>query len=315
MKKTLILIGVAVISLLLANVLMIWGNPETNFWKEYLDRKSEILESRGSDAKPSIFVTGGSSCSFSIEPRAIEGETGMSCYNMGGSAAMGAPYLVANVLRYAKSGDVVVLAIEPALLRGDVSMSNTPLAIQLAIRDGDPLKAVGEPVIDGELHMVNLITTLRPGSMYTSSMLGKWALRKEMYRYSMGDWRDGGRLSTSFSSGFLNPVSEMKGSPLISNRGQSIILQTVVYCREKGIKICYALPWLYTQENATDANKAHNQQFLDDLSRIIDVLTEPSVGVCTKREQFADTTQHLTDEGADQRSREMGKALKEWLSS
>ncbi|NWK55177.1 hypothetical protein HW115_06115 [Verrucomicrobiaceae bacterium N1E253] len=315
MKKVLILAAVAVVSLLIANFLMVWGNPEVVFWKEYMDRNSARLEQMRSNNPdvPVILVTGGSSCSFSLDPIVIEQKTGIPTCNMGGSASMGASYLVANTLAHARRGDVVILAIEPALLSKFTEPEEIPLALEMAIIQGHPLRAVGRPVTNRDMQLKDIIATLRPGSRYFSTMISKLATGRPLYRYTMDDWQDGGRLSTDYKDSLLKPNELMTRPFPINGMGNDLLQQAVLYCEQKGIKLCYSMPWIFTQKEVVDANRGYNLDFLDEVSRIMPVLRGGHLGVCAERKLYADTSYHLSEEGAYLRSVELAEELNKWL--
>lgn len=315
MRRLLILILAALGAFGLSNYLMVWANPEAGFWKRYLDKKSSLLKERRikKGDEPAVIITGGSSCSFSIIPRTVESEIGIQTYNLGGSYGMGAKYLIANAFQYAKAGDLVVLAIEPSLLDRDLSVQDTPLSLELGVLDGDIDKAVGSPVIDGNTSLRELVTTLRPGSRYLSVMTSKIVLGRDMYRYSMDDWQPGGRLSTESRVESVVSEGKMANELHLSKQAKSILKQTLDYGRKRNIKVCYSMPWAYTKPKASEINRSYNRNFLNEISEIMPVLYDSSEGVRVEAHYYADTILHLTDEGAVERSKELGCAIKKYL--
>lgn len=316
MKKVFFLFLIASVTLFIANVLMVWGNPEVSFWKKYMDRNSERLEKLRDEnpEKPVILITGGSSCSFSIDPLALQDSLEMPVCNMGGSASMGASYLIANTLLKAKRGDVVVLALEPGLLSKFMEIEQIPLALEMAIIQGQPTLAVGKPILRRELHLKDVVSTLRPGSRYFSTMISKLIMGRKLYRYSIEDWQDGGRLSTSYKDSLLKPSEKMTESFPISPIAVEVLQDAVKYCEKKGIKLCYTLPWIYTEKEFVDLNRHYNEKFLDEVEQYIPVLRDSYMGVCSNRSLYADTSYHLSNEGAHIRSLELVNSLHVWLS-
>ena len=77
----------------------------------------------------------------------------------------------------------------------------------------------------------------------------------------------------------------------------------------RGIKVLYVLPWVYSHPNqACQAREIHSR-FLDQVEQFLPVLREDKRGIHEIRDDFADTSMHLTAEGATKRSEVLSTLL------
>lgn len=63
-------------------------------------------------------------------------------------------------------------------------------------------------------------------------------------------------------------------------------------CDQKGISVAYAIPWFYGSEADRPAMVEAHRRFLADVGRIVLILPDPSMGVNTRRDDYADSLVH-----------------------
>ncbi len=315
--KRLILTGLALIlSLVLGRWLIVRANPETAYWSSYLNRKAADLQTlrAGAGGNPVLLFSGGSSCAFSIDPPVITEVTGWPAMNLGGHAGTGPRFLAAWALEQAKSGDVVILALEPELLTSEEAGIVSQVGVALAADLGRPELAAGAPVFPDILSWREQVTFLRPGVQYFAVTGAKKLSGRSAYRYTADDYRPGGRMETA-AEDRVTAEPLLPAQVKLSEPGKRFLQNAAAWTRERGIRLFYAMPWKLTVREAVAPNRANHAVLLDEISGIIPVIRDAHLGSEEDTSFFSDTYYHLTAKAAALRSRELAEALRPVLGT
>ena len=315
MRTLFAVLFVAVLSWLLGAWIVVKGNPEVRFWvAAYEARLLELRDERvGEDETvPHVLFTGGSSCAFSVDPEIIEERTGRPAYNLGGPAAAGMPFLVDLALQEAKSGDVLVLALERHFLAEPDRVHPTRLGIACAVDMGRKDLVEGGDWVPYRLPPHRIADEMRPGLRFLSTLGGKMLLRRDPYRYEMDDLRARGRMETDYRDQWKRAVGQPPELSL-SAEGREFLSAARDEAAGRGVTICYSLPWLFTEERWVDANRARHKELLNQVAAIVPVLEDRAFGVRSNPDDFSDSEYHLTAEGSRERSSRLAEGLLQFL--
>lgn len=283
------------------NLVVDW-NPEFQFWQECVaEKRSELGELQAKHKRVVIFA-GGSSCSFSIDPTVIMREAGVPSYNMGGAVPMGAKYIVSLGTESARAGDILVLALEPSFLTSPEALKSKTLGISLACDD------LGNEIPSQSLTLEEKLFKRRPGAQFLATFLGKKVLKMKPYRYTMLDFQRGGRLETKYRDEWKNPAG-LNHTQRLTSEGVALLQEIVKMADEKDVQLYYSLPWTFTDTTAVESNRRVNKKTLQEIAEYLPVLHDPAYGVVDDAQYFADTSNHLTGEGARMRSCVIARSL------
>lgn len=299
----------------LAFYMTVPANPEVAFWREVDKIRNQELQSvRRSDAgKPVIIFTGGSSCAFSIDPAIIEKECGIPALNVGLPFSAGPKYLLDQALRKARSGDILVIALEPDSIVYHSEFNPSSFSFALAALEGHPSAAIGRSSFGENLKIRDYLTYSRPGPTYMATWLGKAATGKG-YRYTTHDIRYRGRLETAISE--PNLISSMVIPPeQISSSGKDLLTRFRDSAKSRGVTVLYCMPWLLTAKEIEADARFSNGKILKAIEEIVPILDDGHQGVVTDPAYFSDTTLHLSATGSAIRSQAVAKQIQKWLSS
>lgn len=100
----------------------------------------------------------------------------------------------------------------------------------------------------------------------------------------------------------------------LSPEGAALLANIRLEARRRGIRVVYILPWAYAPEQSVEIQRKANSHFLDQVEAIILIIREPAMGVYTKRQDFADSGQHLRLEAAVNSSHCFGSAVG-WIAN
>jgi hypothetical protein len=304
----LLLVGCAVLAWLLGAAYTWFLDPEMKFWTAAARQKLEWVEKMRAEHGYVIGVVGGSTTTFGIDAEYIEREYGLPIANLGLHFGMG-PACVGFGLSALQRGDVLVLSLEPAMLVAD-KPSTTPLGSKLSL-------LMGRPEMNGWLEGNSIISaiqslgSLQPGGYHVATMIGKLALGQPLYRYTIDKMQPGGLQTTDerqFIAGGMD-FSPKEERLKLSPGGAALLKQTTAEAAKRGIKVVYLLPWSYCAPELAEQRRKASEILLDDISKVVTVLSEPSLGVHDRIEDFSDSGQHLTAEAARLRSRFLAEAL------
>jgi hypothetical protein len=258
---------------------------------------------------PKTVVFGGSSCEFSIDGERLLNLYQLPVANFGGHAGMGAALIAESALGELRSGDTLIVAVEPGLLTG--TADQTSLGIQFSVATHHPEWVLRPALGVEEASWIQVLVALRPGGYHTFTLLGKLIRGQPLYRYQLRDYRVSGWAQTAARYPFNDPEPYPAS---LSTNGRKLLEQLSAWCQERGIHVAYSLPWCYTPPEDVAKFKTVNAELLTQIAPIMAVLNDTRLGTDSDRSHFADTNYHLNESGTDLRCAEFAQALKSWQS-
>lgn len=283
-------------------------DPEMKFWTAAAKQKLNWVETMREKHGHVIGVVGGSTTTFGIDADYIEKAHGLPVANLGLHFGMG-PACIGFGLSALREGDVLILSLEPAMLTAK-DTDITPLGSKLS-------SLLGRPEINSWVDGRPLLTAvqnlgfLRPGGYHAATMVGKLALGKPLYRYSIENLQPGG-LQVTRDKIVASSNIELAGEPdgaALSSAGNALLEQAKSEAAKRGLELLFLMPVAYSPPEKAEQRRRANEQLLQDISKTVAVLWEPSLGVNETIEYFSDSWQHLTPEGARVRSRLLAETL------
>jgi hypothetical protein len=194
--------------------------------------------------------------------------------------------------------------LEPMLLAD--SEMKTALGVQFSFAIGDPeILTWRGPNDENFLEDSNWVQ-LRPGASHILGLIGKIAMDRPLYRYQLKDIRKGGLLTTSITSGMVG----RKSSPdALSVSAEKLLKDLVLVAREGGLKVIYGFPWVYSDEEDAAIVRQGRLSLLNEIEKIMPVIHEDNLGVSTRKIDFRDSPQHLSEAAARRRTKFFVEAL------
>jgi hypothetical protein len=305
---------VAVLALAAGTFYSLKLDPEISYWAAASELKLDWVEEMRRTHGYVIGVVGGSTTTFGIDAKHMHDEYNLPVANLGLHAGMGPDACVGLGFIALKRGDTLIVSLEPGMLTKDDSVASTRLGSKLALRlqkpelirwrNGSPYSLASTPA------------QLQPGGYHFMTMLGKLALSKPLYRYRIDNMRPSGLQTTTerrpvaTSNTFEPPESEYVLSPAARTFLQAVREEAY----QRGINLVYVIPWAYVSENEAGNVRSRNRQLLESIELYLPVIREAQLGVWTEPVDFADSRQHLTEQAAHTRSRQLGPLLHQFLT-
>lgn len=274
-------------------------NPEVRFFRGVHEAKRAWAT--GLSPSNRVLVVGGSGCMTSIDPVRMREAHGLNVLNLGLGAGAGAKFLGRYAMDWARPGDRLILSIEPGLLTGPIEWKS--LGVQLAAANG-----TWHLWDEGRWEWPSRLLGLRPGGQHLFTLLGKALLRQPWYRYGIDEIRPGGWHEVAARRDVASPGP---GPVALSPEARAWLAELKTECDRKGVILAYAIPWFYGSEEDRPVMVEAHRQFLDDVGRLVPVLPDPSMGVNTRREDYADSTVHPTGEAARRRTDALARILRD----
>jgi len=244
---------------------------------------------------------------FSINGEQLLEEYGLPTVNRGLAAGMAVKVPTLNARQDLHAGDTLLVAIEPGLFTGPVEL--TAFAAQFSYARGHSEWATRPALGLPGSGRASTLLTLRPGSRHALTLLGKIIQGRELYRYRIADASPSGWMRTAVRV----PVNGPPGhGPRLSEDARRFLSALRDWCRERGVRVAYSLPWGYTPSAQVAGFRRSNADILAQISEIIPVLKDASLGADGEAGHFADTAWHLTEEGSRLRTEALGRVVKDW---
>ena len=300
-RLALALLTAAVLAWVLGAVYTLRWNPEVAFFHRVHEAKRAWAAGLSSSNR--VLLVGGSGCMTSIDPVRMREAHGLKVLNLGLGAGAGAKFLGRYAMDWARPGDRLILTIEPGILTGAIDWKS--LGVQLAAANGT-WQLWEEP---GSWEWPNRLFGLRPGGQHLFTLLGKAVLRQPWYRYGIDEIRPGGWHEVAARREVPSPGP---GPVALSPEARVWLADVKAECDRKGVSVAYAIPWFYGSEADRPAMVEAHQRFLADVGRIVPILPDPSMGVNTRREDYADSLVHPTGEAARRRTDDLARILRDW---
>jgi hypothetical protein len=274
-------------------------DPEISYWAAAAEHKLAWADQMRRQHGYVIGVVGGSTTTFGIDAERMHEEYNLPVANLGLHAGMGPDACVGLGFLALQRGDTLILSLEPSMLSKEDDVPTSRLASKLAARLREPRLLNWRPNQPSSL--LGTPIQLQPGGYHTMTMLGKLALSKPLYRYTIEEMHPGGLQVTSERRPLSSPADP---TPVqLSTSGRKLLEALKKEADQRGINLFYLLPWSYSPEEIAVRQRAVNARFLAEVQAVIPAIQEDALGVHTPLQDFADTTQHLTADAAARRSK------------
>lgn len=281
-------------------------NAEVRFWTQAAKKKSCWSESMSTSNK--VIFAGGSTTLFAFQSQRLYEETGVQTVNMGMTVGMGIPYLCALAFNSAKQGDILILALEPSLLKTG-SLKPTALSVQTALRTGQLRTAFGASLWDTPTDWGLVLGSMRPGAYHVVTALLKAVFKRPAYRYPENNVDASGCLSMNGTDPETIPFGKMDDLTL-PERGRELLQFLADEGHKRGVTVYYALPWLLCEESHLENNRKVHRKLMQDIAEILPVLEDEFSGCSADPSLFFDQV-HLTPTGAKLRSDQVIQAIQQ----
>lgn len=278
-------------------------NPEVAFYRHGAVVKRGWVQKLDHEHKSKFLIYGGSSCAFAIDGERMWQKSGLPMANLGLGAGMGAKVLTEFALQALRTGDTLIVALEPDLLTGKIDLE--PLGVQFSLATGNP----GLLQDRGRMEWLAALLELRPGSYHFFTLLGKIVSRQPLHRYSHGDFQPSGWQRAVARRQFSGPPPLR---PHLSIEGRNWLAYIRDECARRGVRVAYALPWGYCPVEKLENFQRVNRTILREISEFIPVLKDTRLGAHTVQGDYADTEWHLTAEGAALRTDDLAQQIQSW---
>lgn len=309
-RLTTLLLAVALLALGAGAFYSLRLDPEISYWAAATERKLEWVDRMRQQHGYVIGIVGGSTTTFGIDAEHIHKEYSLPVANLGLHAGMGPDACVGLGFAALKRGDTLILCLEPGMLTKDDGTASTRLGRKLAFRLKRPELISWRQ--DSSYSAASAPSQLQPGGYHFMTMLGKLALSKPFYRYSIDDMRPGGLQTTTERRPMATSDDFGPDEPayLLCPGGHTFLKAVQEEADRRGINLAYVLPWTYTPSHLSPDRRGANLKFLGEVQELIQILDEAELGVHVVAEDFADSGQHLTADAAQRRSAQLAKTLK-----
>lgn len=282
-------------------------HPEMRFASAAAQRKLAYAQKLTAEKGPKSVIYGGSSCAFSINGAEMLEKYGLPVANLGMMAGLGARINTLFALQAVQRGDNLLIALEPALLTDPIEPVG--LEMQFSVRTGHPewmLKPqLGQPGVS----WLSAGLLVRPGGYQLLTLAGKILMRQPLYRYRIEEVQASGWQQTSVRMDISGPPGHRIH---LSDDAKRFLQSLAGLCRERGVRLAYVLPWGYCPPDQVAAFRRENAEFLLEVSQWVEVLKDPMLGAYSAREEFADTSWHLTETGSVRRCDVLANQIKSW---
>jgi hypothetical protein len=309
-RLTLWFVFVAMAAGLAAAWYTLYANPEVTFFKEAAKLKEAWAKKIDADYPSKIVVFGGSSCGTTVDPARLLEREQLPAVNLGLGAGIGPRLLTAYAKKFTRQGDTLIVAIEPDLLTAPLDLPDLGVQFCFATKNLDVLEAA-DPISPAK-HW----PALRPGGYHCFTLLGKILGRQPLFRYSTAELQPSGWHRVPLKREFTSPVSvDSSGQTQrlsVSEDARQLLRSLRDWCGHNKVRVACTLPWTYSPPDQERQARKTNAGFLLQLMEFLPVLKDSKVGVYSNREQYADTSLHLTPEGAALRTDELAREIKVW---
>lgn len=296
------LLGVAVATWAVGALYMVRANPEIAFFRHCAAVKQLWGKKLDLAYTNKVVFCGGSSCTTSVDGERMLNQHRLPALNMGLGAGMGAKVLTHYAQDSLRTGDTLVVALEPDLLAGPLRIES--LGAQFSLSIGEP-SLLRDP---NRVDWPSALLDLRPGGYHTFTLITKVLLRRPLFSYFASEIHSSGWHEV----GARRVVKPLKESPKLSKEGLSWLVDLHAWCDQRNVRVAYALPWGYCTPEDLQRFQGSNLRFLSEVATTMPVLKDPTLGADTNREHFADTSFHPTAQGAALRTDELAREIRPW---
>ena len=248
---------------------------------------------------PRVIVTGGSSCSFSIDAETAVERFHVPVVNAGLTASFGSRGILLVGSRFVQSGDTLVLAIEPELMSQSTTYPQDVFRYLLTRWDWTSFRNA-RAVTGRAVPLDELIFAPRPGLARFAAAVGR-KITGTPYRYATARDNPGGLMVTEFRV----PLDGDAETWHLTPENRAMLLHFRGWASRQGVKLFYSEPWFYVDEANATKERRSKARFAQEMVDILPVLRDDQFGVKSDRSLFADTRYHLTEPAAQARTTEL----------
>jgi hypothetical protein len=302
-RLALFLLATAILAWVLSAIYTIWLNPEMAFWKHAFRLKEDWQREMRVQFGTNIVVCGGSSCFTGVDAKYIQTKYSLPIVNQGFHAGMGPMVLGRLARKHLKPGDTLILAFEPDLL--DRSFEIPALGNQFSLVV-DSLDTFGNLPLS---QAPSALLAFRPGGYHVFTLLGKFILRKPLYRYSNSEVQVGGWQAV-VDRRDVQPSIPVRYH--LSEDAKVFFRETAQWCAVNKVRLACTLPWMFHSKEDAERVRINFRSLLAEINVYMPVLRDPFLGCHSEREDFADTNLHLVPDAAKKRSDELARELINW---
>ncbi len=283
-------------------------NPEVAYYQRAAAVKAARAEKLTREHPAKYVIYGGSSCEFSIDAGRLLERDGLPAVNLGRGAGMGASVLTQGALEHVRPGDTLLVTLEPGLLSG--RLEPTSLGTQFSFAIGHPEWIVRPSLPAPASSWFTAAVDLRPGGYHVFTLLGKLAAGKPLYRYRFEGLQPSGWYRTTVQLAAGGKYADF--SLALTTEARAFLRALRAWSDHRGVRVAYSLPWAYVPPEHVSACQKINGLFLLEVLEFLPALKDPRLGVYSVSSHFADTTNHLNDQGTPVRTDELADQLKFW---
>jgi hypothetical protein len=301
------LLAVAVAAWMACAAYTLWLNPEVRFYSRMSALQDDWSRKMDREHGNKVVVFGGSSCMFSIIGEQLLEKYNLPAVNRGLGAALGVKIPMLHAMQDLRSGDTLIVALEPGALTEPAEL--TSLADQFSYATGHSDWAARPYLGLAGANRLSTLLALRPGSYHAFTLIGKLVQGRDLYRYNAANALPSGWLRTNVRL----PLQGAPGhGPRLSGDARRYLAALKDWCARHGVRVAYSLPWAYAPADKIEEFKKHNARTLLQIAEFIPLLKDPRLGAEPRAELFADTAWHLNEEGSRLRTDQLGDAIRLW---
>ena len=230
--------------------------------------------------------------------------------NMGLEAPFGATLLTRWALGELRSGDTLIISIEPPRLTCNYEMFSSGCKLS---------NALGHPewvYMPWERPLAPYLNTALRSNIGWKRLVVVWKSyskkkkNKSRWPYTLAETDASGWQTTSRRK----PVEEL--TPYygrhLSEDNKQLLRWTRQWCERNGVRVAYSLAWAYSENQKAADLQAANRSLLEEIAEIVPVLKDPRLGVYGERAHYIDTFYHLDPEAAALHTDELAQRIKAW---
>lgn len=308
MKKTLcILFAAVVLGLVAVQIFDRFLDSESTFWKAAVVRSDAWAEQLDARYPAKYVAAGGSSTRTSIDPALLLEEQNIPLVNAALHAGFGMAIHLEGALPYLRSGDTLILSLEPLLL------ATTSSAMDSHGTNGDKFfvsqLAAGAPHTELASWSKEDVARILRGNSYQIVVRSiRHLIGAKPYRYTQEDLHPSGWLEVKHSDR-LHPghysVEQAFRTGMPTAWSMGFLKRIAEWGEKHGVRVIYAIPRAYLPEEARIFHAALALRLME----VMPVLRDRSLGVDTEASHFSDTANHANELGTQLTTREWGRAL------
>ncbi len=249
-----------------------------------------------------VVIFGGSTVRSSYIPTLFEEKFSIPLVNYGIHAGIDARIITQLAFDNIKSGDVVIVALEPSFLSGGPINTNTGIDFFVNQKGLDFSR---NPFFS--INLIDLHNCLALDSRYQIYRFIKKITKMKPYRYTISqNLHDDGWMEVKEKRPIPQHFTQKVKCRRLSPYGREILTKIKKNCDLLECEVYYTLPTMYYQNTN---NIYENATLLQDIIEIMPIVKDCMIGNNPDSSDFSDTKQHPLKQGAIKASNSLGYAL------